>query len=107
MDFLLFILYSLALAGHAFDAYTTRIGLDHGWREVNPIMRWLMAKSWSLSCAIKLGVAPLLFLPISSFLGDGAAVAYLSVLATVGWLFGIRNYRKLQSAGISIKWFGE
>ena len=44
LDVAFFISYSLLVILNCLDAYITTVGLSHGFKEVNPVMRWVQSK---------------------------------------------------------------
>lgn len=85
------------------DAYTTMIGLEHGFVEGNPIMKFLFSK---------IGQPLTVFLSAVAVLIGGAAIAannlhagyaYFAVISVSEGIMAARNYFKLKAAKISLK----
>jgi hypothetical protein len=85
------------------DAYTTMIGLEHGFVEGNPVMKFLFAK---------IGQSLSAFLSAVAVLGVGAVIAahnlnagyvYFGVVSVGEGVRTLLNYLKLKAAKISLK----
>lgn len=103
-DLLYFLAVALALVGQAADCYTSQVGLAHGGKEANPILRFIISHAgftgmWLFKV---LGYA-FLFPVISDAVGGlwyGQAGAF--VAAGWGFLAGVINYIGLRKRGIKL-----
>lgn len=103
-ELLYFLAMVLALTGQAADCYTSQVGLAHGQKEFNPILRFIVAHAgltgmWLFKV---LGYA-FLFPAISEVVGGlwyGQAGAF--VAAGWGFIAAVVNYFLLRSKKISI-----
>jgi hypothetical protein len=84
------------------DGYTTMIGVQHGFVEGNPIMKFLFSK---------IGQSLSIFLSAVAVLGIGAVIAahnldagymYLGIVFAGEGIMVVRNYLKLKAAKISL-----
>jgi len=102
-DFAFFVLFALSVTGQLADWWTTSIALEHGFVEMNPLMRKLLKNHPQLVAPLKCGFVPMMVMPIAIFAGLTAAIVWAGIIAAGGWAYGIRNYLKLKKAGISLK----
>lgn len=99
---LLFVLYVLAVLGQFLDARTTEVALQNGFKEANPIGRFLIGKlGISGTYAIKCAAFPAIFLFLAVSRYSLAGVLGFVFLAVLGFLLGILDWRKLSAAKIT------
>ena|SRR2546423_7953901 len=100
---LLAVLSLAALVSVLGDSYTTMIGLQHGFVEGNPVVKWLFKKVGQ-SFAAFLSAVLVLFLGglISNY--DLMSSYVFFGIVTAGETFQtVRNYLKLRASKISLK----
>jgi hypothetical protein len=85
------------------DAYTTMIGLQHGFVEGNPVMKFLFAKIGQSLSAFLSAVAVLGVGAVIAAHNLGAGYAFLAGVSVVEGIQVIRNFLKLKASKISLK----
>lgn len=91
---------SLALLA---DAYTTMIGLQNGFVEGNPLMKWLFKKVGTSFATFLTGGSMLI---LGAFFASRTAVGgdvFFGVITAAEGFQALKNYRKLKAAKISLK----
>jgi Domain of unknown function (DUF5658) len=85
------------------DGYTTTVALAHGFKEGNPIMRWLFGKVGQ-ALAIFISVSLVLFAGgLISGLGLNYGYLYFGIVSAGEAVRALLNYRTLKAAKISLK----
>jgi len=100
---LLFALSASSLLAFLGDGYTTMIGLQHGFKEGNPIARWLFKKIGQSGTLFVESVALLFAIGAISNYDLNAAYAFAGIITAGEAVMFIRNYRLLKKAKISLK----
>jgi hypothetical protein len=94
--------YAFNLLAQFGDAYTTKIGLDHGLTEGGKLSSKLFAKiGITATNAIKMGAAPFILALVEAY-GHVPGLNLLVGAATIP--FVIHNVIVLKKAKISVKW---
>lgn len=100
---ILAILFLTAVSAFLGDAYTTMIGLQHGYTEGNPVTKWLFKKIGESFTAFLSAVAILFFGGWISTHSLGASYVFLGGISLTEGVIALRNYLKLKAAKISLK----
>jgi hypothetical protein len=85
------------------DTYTTMIGLQHGFVEGNPLMRWLFKKVGISFATFLVGGFVLIFGAFLTSYSVYGTDVYFGIIAAGEGFQAVRNYRKLKAAKISLK----
>jgi len=104
MNTLAFAAYFLNLLVQFADGYLTNLGLVHGFKEGNPVTRWLFSKLGTVRTnAIKIGAVPFLAILIPAVAGHIGYGALLNgLLAGVTLPVVVKNVRLLKQNKIKI-----
>lgn len=95
--------YAANMVAQFADSYLTAIGTDHGFKEGNPVTRYLLSKIGEAGTnTIKLGFVPLVFVIVEHITGIPGWLNGLMAAATVPIV--VRNFLLLRKNKISIKW---
>lgn len=97
---LLVLLFILGFLG---DAYSTMIGLQHGYIEQNRLSKWLFAK---IGQSLTVFIEGTLVLFIGGTIAAhrlGAGYLYFGIVGGLEMVQALRNYLKLRKAKISLK----
>lgn len=100
---LLALLSLSALGAVMGDAYTTMVGLQHGFVEGNPLMKWLFKKVGQSFAAFLSAVAVLFLGGLISNYDLTSAYTFLGIITAGEGFQAIRNWRKLKASKISLK----
>jgi len=82
------------------DAYLTMKGLENGFVEGNPLMRWLFKKvGQSFAAFLSGGVVLIVGTALTNY-GAAPAAAFFSVIGVCETVQALLNYRKLKAAKV-------
>lgn len=85
------------------DAYLTMKGLERGFQEGNPLMRWLFKKVGQSFAAFLSGGTVLILGAALTNYGALPSAAFFGIIGIAESAQAFLNYRKLKKAGISLK----
>ncbi len=91
------------IAGVLGDAYTTSVGLAHGYIEANPIEKWAFSKVGQAGATFIGGVATLFVGGTIAAHNLSAGYLYFGLVAGGELIQTALNYKKLRAAKISVK----
>lgn len=102
-QFWLFAVIGWFILAYLADVYTTETGLAHGFKEVNPLTRFLFSKLGPSATAFLVAGAVLLGVSISSVWAGTYSTYFGAVLAGSETVVAVRNYILLKKAKVSLK----
>jgi hypothetical protein len=102
-QFYLFLVIGWFILAYLADVYTTETGLAHGFKEGNPLTRWLFSKIGPSATAFLVAGAVLLGVSISSVWAGAYSTYFGAVLAGSETIVALRNFILLKNAKISLK----
>lgn len=85
------------------DAYLTMKGLEHGFQESNPLLRYLFKKvGQSFTVFLSGGVVLIIGAAITNY-GATPAIAFFGVIGAAETAQAFLNYRKLKKTKVNLK----
>jgi uncharacterized protein DUF5658 len=96
MDLAFFLLYIAAVLAFMSDAILTIKGLDRGFKEANPLIRFLFSKMDKALAIFLSGLAITGLAALVNYLNEGASLLFLGIVAVGEGIQAVKNYRLLR-----------